>query len=78
VPSTSIACNAPGTSRSSAAKPSAPTSTWQAPAATSPATAADPLRRPPVSALPSTNAMSMPGTITMPNTSTKNSHSCVA
>ena len=58
--------------------PSAPAATWQAPAATRPATADNPLRRPPTSELPSTNAMSMPGRITTANTSTKNNHNCAA
>src|SRR6185312_16781677 len=54
--------------------PSVVIATWPMPPATMPATAANPCRRPAVSELPITKAMSRPGSTTMPNTSTANSN----
>ena len=48
-----------------------PMTVWTAPPTMMPAVAAMPARRPPTSALASTNIMSMPGTMMMPTSSTK-------
>jgi hypothetical protein len=53
--------------------PTAPFSVCTMPPTMMPPVAARPLSRPPVSALASTNSMSMPGTATMPNSRIKKS-----